>query len=506
MTVLFIEGFDKYGTPGYPGTSTLLVAEWTIAGGGMSISTPLSSTGQSLSMGNGQISKTLPGDFNRLVGGYRFKSNLGGAGLQKCGIFLGDSNVNQVSVYALSGSGFIGISNGLNVGQGGVPLATTTLSIKANSIHYLEWDITIGAAGAYFVWLDGVLVLSGNGNSDVSGNGTANQFMMYSNDSTCLFDDVYVFSTSGPTHNAVLLTNPRIETQYPIADSVVQFTNDATILGPIISSLIGDPGTTDIIVNNHLHLVQVTPSVNMTLNTIVVNTIGNPIENWTAVVYSDLTGDPHTLLAQSTDTMGRTDENQFDLLTPLAVIAGTPYWIGVLYHTDITVNNNGYIGINVTDNLLSGRRATLTYSSGPPSTAPLMSIAQATYSFHGLCTGAAHNWVSENRNPPPGDLSFTSSSTPGHEDLFVFPNLTTHPTAIYTAAVKAYVKLTDTGNRSADLRMKSSGTDSAGSSSGQIPSTSYEWIESFFDNDPATSAPWTESGLNTAVSGIKVAT
>lgn len=504
MAIIFTDGFDKYGPPGYPGTSALIVAEWTIAGN-LNINGPLSSTGQSLSMGNASVSKTLPGNYTRLVGGVRFQSNLGGSPGTNAGISLGDSGNNQVSVNILSGTGWINI-NGF-IGTTFEPIDhTTAISVKANSIHYLEWDITIGAAGAYFVYLDGALVLSGNGiTNGGTGNNQANQITLFSTDSLMFFDDLYIFDTSGPTNNAVLLTNPRIETQYAIADDSVQFSNGGAILGPIINSG-ADAGTTDIIIINNLHLIQVTPAVNMTLNTIVVGTISNPIENWTAVLYSDLAGDPHTLLAQSADTVGRTDENQFDLLTPHALVAGTPYWIGVMWHTDILINTNSYIVCSVTDNLLSGRRATQTYSGGPPGTAPAMGTAFATWKFYGYCTSVAHNWVSENRNPPPGDTSFVFSSTPGQEDLYVYPSLTTHPIAIYTVGVKAYTKLTDTGNRSVDLRMKSVATTTSGNTTGQIPSTSYEWVDSYFDNDPNTASAWTESGLNSAKSGIKVVT
>jgi hypothetical protein len=503
MAEIFTEGFDKYGAGG--SVATLMIGEWNTAYN-ISIEPALSSTGYAVGSGDGSCSKTLPGNFSRLIGGIRFQSGLGGsAGSNAGGVTFCDGGGYQAYVAIMQGTGWIQI--GGFSGDTGVPIATTTtISVKENSIHYLEWDITFGASGAYLVYLDGVLILSGNGATNNTGHNYANQFVLHRGTGFCVYDDLYLFDSTGATNNAVLMTNPRIETQFPIADSQTQFLNGGSILGNIIAS--GGSGNVS---RNTIYLIPLISPVNQTLESVGISCGSAPWDNWTAAIYSDNAGVPDILLAQSADTAGSTASEQiFDLISPLALTGGTKYWFGVLFNTDILINTNGYIGCGVSDGLLSSVHASTTYGLGPPAPAPSMTIGSATFLFHGYCSNPAHNWVSENRNPPSNytlgsDSNFIFSSTPGNEDLYTFPTLTTHPTSIYTVAVKAYVKLTDTGNRSVDLRMKSVATDSAGSFAGQIPSTSYEWVDSFFDTDPHTSASWTEAGLNSAVSGIKVA-
>ena len=58
MAIIFTDGFDKYGPTNYPGTSSLIVAEWTIAGSGLSIQAPLSSTGHSIAMAGTSVTMT----------------------------------------------------------------------------------------------------------------------------------------------------------------------------------------------------------------------------------------------------------------------------------------------------------------------------------------------------------------------------------------------------------------------------------------------------------------
>jgi hypothetical protein len=505
MAVIFTDGFDKYGIPSFPNSQinidTILQGEWTTAYAN-NVALPLSSTGYAISQGNSTLSKTLPGNFTRLIGGVRFKSPLSGTAGQTSGqVNFSDSGLTQASICILSGTGWVSLVG--YAGTNAVTIATTsTFSLHANSIHYLEWDITFGIAGAYFIYVDGILVLSGNG---ITNGGTAvsqvNQFGLIGGNGGWTVDDLYLFDNTGPKNNAVLLTNPRIETQHPVGDDQTQFSNGQVVLGNVFST--SNAGS-QYINRNDLILNKLIPGANMTMNSLFSYIQSYPADSWTAVVYSDVAGTPTTLLASSVDTPGyvvpANDPFIIDLQTPLALTGGTTYWVGFMFNTNILVNTLGREYVPTIDQLDEGFYATsVTYGSGPPGTAPAMTISPS-WQILAYCDSSAKNWVSENRNPPIIDnQSYIFSNTVGNEDLYNFPNLTTHPTAIYAVAVKTYAKLTD-------VRMKSNVTSSSGTNAGQIPATSYEWIGSFFEFDPDTSADWTESGLNNAVSGIKVAT
>ena len=510
MAVILIDGFDKYGptyVSGFTATDDLLVAEWTLSYNA-SIVAPLSSTGQAVGLNyNGTIVKTLPADYTRLVGGVRFKTSLSGSLGVSGGIAIMDTGYTQLSIGIEANTGLITVYR--YVGNNSFLVSkTTTISVNANSVHYLEWDVTIGPAGAYFVYLDSVLLLSGNcASNGGTGANKANQFALKSNYMYFIYDDLYLFDTTGPTNNAVLLSNPRIETQLPIAVQQQQFTNDGAILGAVLPST-GDVYNVDNMQYNRFYLKPVIANVNMTLNTLVLDTTSVPYENWTGLVYDNHLGSPNVLLAQSSDTVGITSSPQLlDLTAPLVLSGGQTYWIGVLWKTNISINTSGQHGISVTDNNQTGVYNGRQYQLGPMT--PLngnVTIGGPSLGIHGYCNAVAENWVSVNRNYGAGDKSAISSNTPGNEDLYLFAPISSHPTTIYTVAVKSLSKLTDTGNRSVDLRMKSGNVSSSGSKTGLIPPTSYAWMDSFFDNNPNTSTPWTETTINNASSGIKIVT
>jgi hypothetical protein len=75
---------------------------------------------------------------------------------------------------------------------------------------------------------------------------------------------------------------------------------------------------------------------------------------------------------------------------------------------------------------------------------------------------------------------------------------------VYAVAVKGYVQRSDSGAKTISLRTKSGASDSGGSLAGQTPATTYGWMASVFETDPATGAAWTGANLNAATSGIRV--
>jgi hypothetical protein len=377
-------------------------------------------------------------------------------------------------------------------------IATTTSSINANSVHYLEFDVTIGSSASYNIYLDGVSILSGTGNTKgTSLNNYVNQFAFQGgNSGGFIFDDLYIFNTSGLTNNSVLLTNPRIETQFPISDNQRQFSNNGNVLGEVYSY--PPPGYYPTIGANTMVFRKFTPVVNMTINSISFVPNVTSVARVKAFLYTDNSGVPGTLITSGSEISGSFSGVTTSILSSSEnLIAATPYWLGFI--TDV-----GFQCV-VADLNIQGYTASYTYGS-IPSTAPTVTSGQPSWQIWGNCNGITQNWVVTSNNPPLDNFGYISSNTPGNEDLYNFPNLSTHPTAIYTVSVKGYLKLSDTGNRSVDLRMKSSSTDSAGSNAGQIPGTAFGWFESFFDTDPATGIAWTESGINNAISGVKVAT
>lgn len=497
MAVLMIEGFDKYGGTNSSTaiTTTLMAGEWTTITN-WAIVAPLSSTGQALSSGGltSTLAKTLSGSVARIIGGVRFNTSLS---TSPAGVAFTDAGSVQCSI-SIATTGVITFRN--STYTGGTILGTAASPISASSTHYLEWDITLGNAAAYNVYLDGVSIISGTGDTTTTSNNTINGFQAQAGTgNTFIIDDLYLLDTTGTTNNAVLLTSPRVETTLPSSDSSVQFSIGASVLGATVARTTGTFTTAA----NQFYVRPFTPSRACTLSSIAisVNATSGTI-NLRPIVYSDSAGAPNSLLTAGSTVTGITAATitTLTLTTPQSLTAGTQYWLG--YMVDIIVANAFVLG----DAATAGRTATSTFASGAPGTAPATTAGQSSVLLWGNITlSSAANYYEVSQVPPDGaNRSYVTDTTVGHEDLYGFPSLSIIPATIYVVAVKAYCERSDSGARTVSLRVSSGGTDGGGSSTGQTPGTTYGWIGSYFPTDPNGSIAWTGTALNAATTGFKI--
>lgn len=310
------------------------------------------------------------------------------------------------------------------------------------------------------------------------------------------YDRFYISSGGVDTP---LLYNPIIETQFAASDAAVQFTPTAGVLGQDYSATTNTnaPGA------NQIFLRKFTPIVNCTLASVsILPGATSAGAKFKAVVYADSAGVPNGApLSSGTEVVGTTSGTLLTgaLVTPQALTAGTPYWIGFITDTSVVLNE--------VDTTITGAKAANTYTSGAPTT-PSMTTGQASWIIFGNCTSPAANWAQVNNgfsNPPLGDLSYNADATVGHADRFNFPALSVNSQNIATVAVKGYAKRSDAGARTIDLITKSNTTTSTGSAPGQAPATSYGWMVSYFDTDPNGAIAWTKTAVDAATSGYDIA-
>jgi hypothetical protein len=509
----FIKGFDKYG-PAEPANlnSTALIGamsgEWNgwYAGSGYANATSeyaasLLGPGQSLWLWRGiaaksAIFKSLGANYARFIGGFYFQSDLVGP----MGITIGDGSTDQLTV-SVEASGLLAIREG---GIDATILATSTQSVAANTVHVLEWDVTIhNSAGIYKVWLDGVPT-SLNASSQNTRYGSSNN---YGNAIRLAFNEtsnpgVYIdhfynhFFINAVSADTPLLTNAIVETQFPTSDSLAQFTPAAGILGTIYNNTtttVNPPGA------NKLALRKYTAPVNSTVNSIgITPEATSGAAKMKGVIYADLAGVPHGApMSDGTEVVATVTGTALvlPLVTPQSLVAGTPYWIG--FYTDTSVN------LALTDNGNLAGTVANTYGSGAPTT-PVLVMNQASYAMWGNLTGLATNWSEVNTNPAGGDYSYVVGNVVGNEDRYGFPALSSTPNNIYTMAVKASVRRTDAGLRTVNLMTNSGTVDGNGLQPAQAPAASYGYLASYFDTDPNTFAAWGASALNAATSGVKI--
>ena len=509
MTMLFIEGFDKYGGPNTTIPSTIgavALGGWSVQNGNASIQASLNGQpGYSLQLsGSAQpssnnvvyASKTLNANYSRLIGGFRMSTDLVGTN----GMCFNDGTADQCMICIMPTSGRIAIYMNRLVTQ----LQLGTASVAAGTEHYIEFDITFGNPGSWTVWLDGVQVLNGTGQTQTSGNNYCNVVELSlgtvtsSLDTTATYDDVYVFDSTTSFNNAVLRSNPLVLTQVPMADVSIQFANEGNAVGNTTGT-----NTTYYVNGNLLILMKITPSVNCTINSIVVQTNSSsaggtsPIEG---VLYGETSGAPHTLLSGGTPVAGYTPGNSFNLslTSPTALTAGTNYYIGFITNVSNMYVQAGPASGNV---LLS---ASNTYTSGPPNPAPSMGSSSTPPMMYALCSGASTNYESVNVVPPIGTGSAVFDATVGDTDLYQFPNLPTNISEVYGVTVSAFAQLNGSGSNKFDTVVKSSSTYGNGDATNIAPTGTFAWYDSNYNTDPHTTGTWTTGNVNIADYGMKV--
>jgi hypothetical protein len=101
-----------------------------------------------------------------------------------------------------------------------------------------------------------------------------------------------------------------------------------------------------------------------------------------------------------------------------------------------------------------------------------------------------------------GDTSYVSAATVGNKDLYDLGNMPFSPLTIHAVQVVAAAKKDDATTRTYRTNVKSSSTTANGAT--KALATSYQIFSDVFETDPATSAAWTESGVNAMQVGPEV--
>jgi len=114
---------------------------------------------------------------------------------------------------------------------------------------------------------------------------------------------------------------------------------------------------------------------------------------------------------------------------------------------------------------------------------------------------SGNNYQAVDENGHDSDSSYVESGTSGHTDLYQFGDVSL--TDIKGVQINAVAKETDASPFSLNLLCKSDATLDSGSPLA-IGGTTYVSRSRILEEDPDTSAPWTDSGIDAAQFGIEV--
>lgn len=499
----FMDGFDKYGPAGnqnggvllddgeWSSISTTSVAEYQFQAGIV--------TGQLLRFGsngnasNNVLSKTLPANYQRCVGGCYMGNNQNSSGAPTS-VRFGDANTPQCSI-TVNMDGTISLRRGT---QSGTIIQTySSKPLSAGQMACIEWDITVhNTTGIAKIWRNGELVINLTGQdlgstannyyNQIELTGMTNGFHYYDH----FYSWHYLASGGSETP---CLTMPVIETNVASADDTI-----ASTVGGVT---IGDTGQADSSSvtsgTNRMYLRKVTSDVAGSISSIVLfsttTVAGCKIKG---VVYADNAGIPGALLGTGTEVVGTVASADLVLPfgSPPTIAAGTSYWIGFI--ADLQPNFRTF---SSTAGVVYSR----TYTLGPQDPGGV-GTASFEYAMFATVTGVTTKFAALN-NDFPSAYSYNVLAAAGDKDLYGFPDLSVTPETIYSVAVKALALRSDAGARTVEVRTKAGATENAGSAAAITPGTTSTWITSYWPLNPDTGLAWS-GNLNGVKHGIRNAT
>jgi len=212
----FIDSFDHYSTAHLSQKYNSSFGTVSIASGQGRNSTNAFSTLQA----NATITKTLDNQATWVAGGAFRWAQLVASGVI---IEFVDNATAQVGVY-LNNDGTLSVKRNGNLGT---TLATSSNSIFIANWFYIELKATVNNSGTYEVRVNGVIWISGSGDTQQSANAYANRVSFGGAGSLGTggyTDDIYVCDTTGSVNNN-FLGDIRVEAVFPAANgTTIQWT------------------------------------------------------------------------------------------------------------------------------------------------------------------------------------------------------------------------------------------------------------------------------------------
>lgn len=113
------------------------------------------------------------------------------------------------------------------------------------------------------------------------------------------------------------------------------------------------------------------------------------------------------------------------------------------------------------------------------------------------------NWSQVEEVGPNGDTDYVEESTNGEKDTYALADLSTSHTHVKAVKAWAYAKLSAAGNRAIYNEIRTGGSDYDGNS--KALSTSYDYYEHVWTQNPNTTADWTPSEVDGLEAGFEMA-
>lgn len=479
MTLRFVDGFDHYQdllskwdtmsqpNTGFPGNNNIFVKGSGGRNGGGYVFFQSSSN-----IGACYATKNLPSNYVTLYTGFAIFWNPASNLTTNIEIFSWwDGGTQQVSLIINSAGKFFFRRSGNIVGGTTNIGSTSSLGITNSSWHYLEALVTINAStGVASLRIDGVSALNQTGlNTNNSGTNQINKISAgmvgdangYGNPHSYFFmDDLYILDTAGSVNNSYL-GDVKVQGVMPSGNgSTLNWTQNEAAWAASTEMHLGQQ------VKDSNGNIQVVTAVTSDAKT------GGSAPAW-SVVGGGTTTDNHvtwTMLgasAQWRDVTQNPPEGSAAWQQSTTYALGTAVWDS---------NHNLQL---------------CTTAGTSNASAPVWNA-----SVGGTTSDNTVVWT----NLGPGEDLYLSDATIGDISRFTFPAIVA--SNVYAVCTTMRARKDDSNTRSIRGDCKSSAT--VADSGTDLPmSTTYQFVQGFFETDPNTASLWTQAGVNAAEFGVK---
>jgi hypothetical protein len=128
--------------------------------------------------------------------------------------------------------------------------------------------------------------------------------------------------------------------------------------------------------------------------------------------------------------------------------------------------------------------------------------ADGHYNSDFAITGAASRWQAVGESAEDGDTSYVAANAVGKSASFTFPALSSTPQSVFGLQLVNVARKDDAGTRALAALLRAGGSDYLGADQGVTDTYTYQ--TTLYEQNPATSLPWTGSDVDQLEAGFKI--
>lgn len=381
---------------------------------------------------------------------------------------------------------------------GGTVLATYTAAAVPYNVWYaFEIEVVIHpTAGSFAVRKNGNTVndfFASGLNTRPGANSYANRLNMLSGATlggSNQFMDDFLWR-SDPT-TVPWVGDVRCYTRLPASDASVQWNDSGPITYTPYSNF-----SQDSLAPNWAVYSQITPVYSGTIGSVRLPFTGSTFPSSGAVkcaIYANSTNVPVGVLGAAPEVsipVGGATSVTFTFTPPVAVTAGTTYWVAFAFNTTCTTIRGG---ANVAK-WTSG----ISYAAFPQTNPPGLPGSFSNAMYHNYYLTVDFNWQMVSEAQQDSAISYVYSSAAGQSDFYTISAIGATPSTILGVTTRAFMQKSDAGTGIAAVQIKSGGTTLQ---TNMVLNTVWGWATRTDLVDPDTGAAWTAVGVNNAQIGV----